>query len=132
MRPGDWATRMLAAIEDKRHVPFEWGKNDCALFAADIVAAITGKDFGKPYRGQYSNRDEAMATLKRCHWSDLSAMVDAHLARSERPRRGDVVLVRGEEGDFLGIHLGQAIAAPGDKGLTLADTLGIITSWKVD
>ena len=41
-----WGTRELEQfLLARRSVPFKWGANDCALFVADAIEAMTGVDF---------------------------------------------------------------------------------------
>lgn len=35
--------------------PFEWGRNDCALWCADFVKECTGYDPAEPFRGTYNS-----------------------------------------------------------------------------
>lgn len=74
-RVEDWPERLAAFIEQRRKMPFAWGSNDCALFAADAVCAITGVDLGEPFRGRYD--DEASLRLHGLHGAN------AHLAAGD-------------------------------------------------
>jgi hypothetical protein len=60
----DWQVRFEAFIRECRHVPFAWGSNDCALFAADAVQAITGEHLCPELRGHRGAR-QALRTLER-------------------------------------------------------------------
>ena len=50
----DWPERLAAFVEARRAMPFRWGQNDCALFAADAVAAVTGVDLAERWRGLWA------------------------------------------------------------------------------
>ena len=60
-----WATRGFHTfLEQRARRPFAWGVNDCALFAADGIRAITGVDIAADFRGKYSDEAGAMAAVK--------------------------------------------------------------------
>jgi len=49
------------------HMPkfrLPWGTNDCALFAANAILAITGTDIASDFRGKYSDEAGAFALIK--------------------------------------------------------------------
>jgi hypothetical protein len=48
----------------RRSVPFAWGSNDCALFAADAILAHTGIDIAADFRGKYSDEAGAFALIR--------------------------------------------------------------------
>jgi len=112
----DWPQRLAAAIAARRDVPHIWGQNDCALFAADLVAAETGQDFGAMFRGRYSDEEGAKAILAAHGWATLADVADHCLPRREgRPRRGDLVLEEGRFGPFLGVCWQGGVIGAGPK-----------------
>jgi hypothetical protein len=128
----DWTQRLYRAVEAKRATPYAWGLNDCALFAADLICAETGQDFGKPFRGAYADEDGAKAMLAAHGWKDIEAMADALLPRRpERPRRGDVVLHEGPAGAFLGIVWAGGVVGPGPARPVVLPIRTILASWSV-
>jgi hypothetical protein len=129
----DWPQRLSRAIEARRRLPHAWGSNDCALFAADLVAAQTGQDFGAPFRRRYSDREGADAILASLGHGDLADLVDSCLPRGEgRPQRGDVVLQPGPEGPFLTIAWGGGVVGPGPDGAALVARDAGAPFWRVD
>ena len=56
MRRADWPERLAEFIEARRLEPFAWGKNDCALFAADAVNLLIGVDYAESLRGYTTER----------------------------------------------------------------------------
>ena len=56
-RPPDHDTRQAAdaLIAERRLMPFARGTNDCCMFAADAVLAMTGRDLAADWRGTYSD-----------------------------------------------------------------------------
>ena len=74
-----------------------WGENDCCLFTANWMRAVTGIDGGAPWRGRYHTEDECLALL------DRDGGVAAVMARgagivglpaTTKPARGDVGVIR--------------------------------------
>lgn len=52
----DWSKRLTAILAEKEAQPFEWGHNDCLLFCADVINALTGTDYGDGIRGTYNGK----------------------------------------------------------------------------
>lgn len=128
----DWPQRLSAAIDARRRTPHAWGSNDCALFAADLVAAQTGEDFGAPFRGRYSDEPGARAILDALGHPDLASLVGGFLPRGEgRPQRGDVVLQKREAGDFLSVAWGGGLVGPGPRGVVVVARDDDAPFWKV-
>lgn len=93
VRLPDWRLRFDALIAERLRAPFAWGTNDCALFAADNVRALTGFDPAFGLRAHRSAR-QAARTLRRR--GDLATLVDLHVGPSCAPGlavQGDVVMV---------------------------------------
>ncbi len=96
----DWRSRLFAVIQNSNR-PFEWGENDCALFAARCAEAVLGIDYAEGWRGTYSDMDGAMAALAAHGYTDLPSLLIGILgAEAEihpsRARRGDLVLIQTE------------------------------------
>jgi hypothetical protein len=95
----DWPQRLYRLLRDRRQVPFSWGANDCCLFVADCIAAMTGEDPARGWRGAYDSLPSAVETLKR-EFAGSTANLAEEMAKrlnfAEVPllqaRRGDVVL----------------------------------------
>jgi hypothetical protein len=60
-----WEKRFSAFLQERQRAPFVWGENDCILFAADAIVAITGFDLAASVRGLYASEEEAKALLKQ-------------------------------------------------------------------
>lgn len=61
----DWHARLIDLIEARKTQPFAWGINDCCLWPADAVLAMTGRDPASAYRGAYANARAAQTALAR-------------------------------------------------------------------
>jgi hypothetical protein len=118
MRLIAWPELLADFIESRRAAPFEWGKNDCCLFCADAVLAMTGEDPATAYRGKYSTDLGARKLIKKgagmrglCPWPSKPAGF---------AQRGDIVLADMEGMETLGIVVGNGMwCAPGKEGLLM-------------
>ena len=110
MRRLDWEKQLATTIDD-HDLPFHYGKNDCCLFALDIVYAITGRHLEHSYA--WSNSREALSILHKT--GGVVNIVDAMLARTDRLMRGDIVSIKQEGKDCLGVCMGavSAFVTPG-------------------
>ena len=118
MRTHDWPERLQAFFQSRRSMPFSWGSNDCALFAADAVLAQTGEDPAADHRGY---ADERTAIKKIQSAGGLRELVVNAGLRVERvgfAQRGWVSLALMEGRETLGVVVGNGMwAAPGANGM---------------
>lgn len=122
-RPG-WRSRLAETIEARRRLPHAWGRNDCALFAADCIAAMTGTDPAASMRGRYRSASGAARMLKEGGHADLRALA-ASLLEEIAPahaRAGDVAAFRvGPPEDrpswALGVVTGERVTVLRPDGL---------------
>lgn len=107
-RRSDWEPRLNALIADRRTWVHEYGNHDCALWPAAAVEAITGEDFGAPFRGKYSDETGARAALREFGAGTLVKTFDSHLKRIDKAmaQRGDLALHEGHVGVVL---VGEAL-----------------------
>jgi hypothetical protein len=118
IRRHDWLERLHAFLADPVNATFEWGRNDCVLFAAHCVEELTGED---PLAGVQADwTDEASAKAALDIYGGLrAATITALGAPMENPlfaQRGDVVLTVVRDREFLAIHMGDRLVAPGLDG----------------
>lgn len=131
-RVAGWPEALAAQVDAARRRPFAWGTHDCALWAADVVWAMTGRDLAGDWRGTYSTRRSAYARLAKM--GGLEAVADAALGPSFVPvwaQRGDVVSVATPRGIALGVCLGVHAAFPGPSGLTFVEMWQCDRAWVV-
>lgn len=111
-RKDTWHADLADYIVKQRAEPFEWGKNDCALFAAGAVFAMTGEDVAKQYRGKYKSLRGAIGTLRKHGFNDHVEIV-ASILEEIHPSQaavGDLAVVTGDDGfPALGIVQGPQI-----------------------
>jgi hypothetical protein len=130
-RRADWTARLNAAIAAAEHEPFGWGVHDCALFAADVVCAMTGFDYAAPYRGKYHSAPGAARILARN--GGLAGILDTLFdeVSPAKAQRGDVVLWESETGPALGVVTGFTAAAAGPTGRVAVPMRLWLRAWRV-
>ena len=138
-----WDTRafdgFLRANKDK---PFTWGVNDCCLFAANAILAITGTDIADDFRGKYSSEEMAFALITTVTGITNPTVADAaaHCAAKHgmpenthplMAKRGDLVTVTSGSSLICGVvHLnGIHVISITDKGLVRLPIAKITRSW---
>lgn len=132
-RSKDWPEQLAAFLDARIDTPFFWGKNDCCLFAADAVIAITGTDIAADVRGVYASAKSAKATTKV--FGGLAQLAADRLGPEIRPmfaKRGDILLVKGADGrEFLAVCVGDAYAGPGPIGTVYGPMTDVLNAWSV-
>lgn len=130
----DWQERLEALVASRIDAPFAWGINDCALFAADAVLAMTGEDPAADARGTYSDEKGALRTIKKM--GGLEGIAATRAGGVEVPpmsaRVGDIVL--GTLGDVtcLGVCGGVSWIAPSRDGGLLPVSMSLaVKAWRV-
>jgi hypothetical protein len=134
VRKTHWATRELTEFLIARaSQPFAWGSNDCCLFPADAIQALTGVDLAADFRGKYSTEVEAFALIRSVTGStapsetavaDVAAWCAAQHRLMEWPQplfaqRGDLVVIENGGRQIAGIvHLtGRHVVSMAESGL---------------
>jgi hypothetical protein len=148
IRTKHWATREFNAhLMAHAHHAFEWGKNDCCLYAANAIQCFTGVDIAADFRGLYSNQISAMAAIKAVTGgstvADAAAWCAAkhglvEYAHPRQAQRGDLVVMRQNAEDpderlMAGVvHLsGRDLVTVGERGLMRISILNVVRAWKV-
>lgn len=131
-RRPDWRLQFDALISQRMHAPFAWGVNDCALFAADCVAAVTGQDPAPHLRGHRTAR-QALRTI-RDHGGlfGIASRALGAPAGVHNAAEGDVLLVGMGKRTALGVMLdGGMLVGPGTGGLCSAPLTDALCAWRV-
>jgi hypothetical protein len=55
LRRQDWPQRLAEYLKERRSTPFQWGTNDCLVYACDAVERMTDEDPLEDIRGTWSN-----------------------------------------------------------------------------
>ena len=128
MRVSGWESRLAAYLENAP--AFQWGENDCALWAAKWVAECTGDDHTGEWLGYYRTERGAKIRMTRLGYRGVAAIASAHL--SEIPLslagRGNLILhPQGSLGICAGLHSHFLTV----DGMTTERTLNCLEAWKV-
>lgn len=127
----DWQLRLEAFARERLAMPFQWGRNDCALFAADAVQAMTGERLLPNMRG-YSDVRGALRLIDGA--GGLRSIACYALGGFVLPAYasvGDVVLVKFGKREALGICNGGTVIGPGPTGMVAIGMDAAVAAWKV-
>lgn len=131
-RCSNWELRLSETIADRLHQPFAWGSNDCVMFAAACIEAITGAALVDRLDRTWSSQSEAIRAIAKL--GGIGATVD-RMGLIEVPplcaQRGDLVLHRRSGNDALAICLGDKLAGPSDSGLLFFGLENGVRAWRV-
>ena len=114
MRINAWEDALSNYIATKRHEPFEYGVNDCCLFAAGAVEAITTEDPMPEFRGQYDSLKGSLKAIKDIGAGTLEATMDSKFPEVAigHAQRGDLAF-----DDSIGVVMGSFAYFVSDDGL---------------
>jgi hypothetical protein len=115
MRINAWEEALVNYIATKRHEPFEYGINDCCLFAAGAVEAITTEDPMPEFRGQYDSLKGSLKAIKDIGAGTLEATMDSKFPEVAigHAQRGDLAFFD----DSIGVVMGGFAYFVSDDGL---------------
>lgn len=139
-RRQDWVTRLDVYLKARATLPFVFGSNDCCLFAAGAVEAMTGEDLASGFRGKYRTRHGAAQAMKKYAGGGARELMEKMAALhglAEAPptllARGSVALILNDGLESLGIVdlSGTHIAAPGVIGMVRMPLTRAMTGWLV-
>ena len=127
----DWQARLQAFVCSRLHMPFEWGSNDCCLFVADGVRAITGHDPAADVRGKYRTERGALRMIQR--FGGLQAIGAARFGAEIAPafaQAGDVGLLTIDDRQSLALCAGDGWIGAGAQGLVRAPLAAATMAWR--
>ena len=115
MRISTWEDALSNYIAVKRSEPFEYGVNDCCLFAAGAVEAITGQDPMAEFRGEYDSLKTSLKVIKDIGAGTLEATLDGKFPEVSigYAQRGDLAFFD----DSIGVVMGSFAYFVSDDGL---------------
>jgi len=127
----NWSQAMWTAIEARAATPFAWGSNDCCLFVAHVVDAMTNGRFVQQLSQRYT--DHASALRYIASEGGIGPAVSEYLGQASRirPQRGDVVLWAGDKGETLGLCVGAELAAMGPDGVVFVPKSLTLETWTI-
>lgn len=127
----EWQSALAEVVALRMAAPFEWGVNDCCLFAADCVLAMTGHDPAADARGSYSDERGAARVLKKLGGlAEIAAQRVGDEIPPAMARVGDVVLGKIDR-ECLGICGGETWHAPSASGLVASPMSTALRAWRV-
>lgn len=136
-RCNNWPAKLNLFIEEKRNQPFDWSQNNCAFFAADWVAILTGADLASDFRESITCAKDAVKLLRR--ENGLVPIAEKAFARWNWPeisvtyaQRGDVVTTETRHGPALGVFLGNCGAFAGPHGVQFLPTSNLTRAWRIE
>jgi hypothetical protein len=131
MRLADWQLRLAEFVKARAPMPFVWGENDCCLFVADAIEAMTGADPAAPVRGY----DSALGAHRLIEGAGgLRELVSQLLGEPVSPLMagvGDAVLLDNEGRELLAICNGTSAIGPSESGLAVLSMEAARVAWKV-
>ena len=131
-RCSNWELRLSETIADRLHQPFAWGSNDCVMFAADCLEAMTGVALVFHLQCTWETQGEAIRVIAKL--GGIGATVE-RMGLIEVPplcaQRGDLVLHRRSGNDALAICLGDKLTGPSDSGLLFFGLQNGVRAWRV-
>lgn len=135
MKKLNWQVEFLEMVGSRADQPFEWGVNDCALFAADAVLIMTGTDYAEEFRGNYDSEGGAKIELSKANKNGLVGVLNDKLEPIDLDfcQRGDVVLFRTELGPTTGIYWHGGAFSTAPDGVRLFENVHdhLIKAWRV-
>jgi len=131
VRRHDWAALMFETSMAHQDCDFAWGVNDCCLFVARVIDAMTDSDLEAQILSRYSDHASALAFIAE-HGS-LESAVSHYLGTAVQgsPMRGDAVLIDGGEDFAIGVCLGGVSAGMCPNGLRQLPMSEVIKVWPV-
>lgn len=123
--------RFEALLRERKAAPFEWGRNDCCMFAADCVQAITGADLAADLRGEYSTAQQAARVLAQLGGIEAAAARAGDEIPPLCAAWGDIGLVTLEDRQLLAVCTGMNWVAPAAAGLAVRSLPEAAKAWRV-
>lgn len=129
----DWRTRLVAYIAQHAGSEFRPGRMDCALFAAGAVAAMTGVDPARGWRGAYRSLKVGQEKLQAAGHADHVAFLASLLPEvpTAFAHQGDVAVVEDDGVPCLGIVQGEMIYVVTLQGFGLVPRERMVRAFSV-
>lgn len=142
-RKPTWRATLTAAVSRDIKAPFQYGKRDCSLTAANIIRDMTGTDLMEGIRGRYRSAAGAVRVVHKSGKIDLLSLVRERAEAAGFPEietaaasMGDLILTDTALGDnsvgqACGICLGNSAIFPGDVGWVHLPRKAWIAAFKI-
>lgn len=134
MRPDDWPERLNAFIEANLHTPFAWGLHDCSQFVIKCELALFDQTKFADSIGKYKTKRGAAMHL---HYKGFDSLWDYVGSRYNEitpsfAKRGDIAGHLTQDGESVGIIVGNSIACAGDDGIAFKPLSEAERFWRFD
>lgn len=130
--PVEWRAPFEAIVRERMTTPFAWASQDCCLFAADAVMAMTGEDPAVDVRGRYSDAAQAARVLADVGGIEAAGQRAGDECKPLAAGVGDIGLVMSDDGrEMLGVCVGEHWLVPGSTGLVARPLDCARKAWKV-
>jgi hypothetical protein len=138
-----WYRQELPAfLAARKAAPFAWGVNDCCMFPADAIQAITSTDIAGDFRGKYTDQASALALIKTVTGGTTVADAAAHCATKAglvewkfplQAQRGDLVVLQ-DGANLIGAIVsgdGRYAVTAAEGGMKYFPLRQVTRAWKV-
>jgi len=115
-------------------MPFDEAKNNCGLFVANCIRAMTGVDLAYRYRGRFSSLREGLALIREDGYDDLCDLLAARLEEipAVKAVNGDVMAFSNNlTGWAIGICNGEMVTVLREDGLGVIRRSVAIRAFRV-
>ena len=132
MRRDNWPSYLHAVISARQRMPFEWGAQDCVMFAAACIESVTEMN---PIADLEPWDDERSAIRRISEVGGIEAWLDAHYGRIQwhEAMRGDVGVIDQESGTtVLVVNTGAEWVGPSEEGLTPSPLSAARAAWRIE
>lgn len=135
-RKEDWRSQLGAYVASVRAEPYAFGKQDCWLFVAGAIEAMTGTDHAKKHRGRYKTARGALDIMKQAGAADMADFTGLHLEEIEAPvfaQIGDVMAIPTDDafGYSLGILNGEQVLVVTPNGIGVRDRSDATRAFRI-
>lgn len=131
VRLPDWQLRLAELVTARLAAPFAYGSNDCGLWVADAVQAMTGIDPAPHLRAHANARGALLAVQGYGGIAQLATACLGPAMPASRAAVGDVVAVAVGKRLALGICNGSTALGPGPRGLVHVAMADAMLAWRL-
>ena len=129
IRSYNWESILNSKIEESRSLQFEYGKNDCTIWASDIIRSYTNLD----WKATWKTKIQALREHSKMPMQEqVNLVLGPYSSNLLCTRRGDLVQKDIGIDAKLGICLGSKVAFLKEgEGLCFFSLRECIYSWRI-
>lgn len=124
-----WAAALNGYLAARWESPFEWGKNDCVLFAWGAINVVLEGPVRLPVPG-WSDIKSAAERLDE-YGSAYAVMDGFESIHTRFVRTGDIVGLVIDGRPTLGVSVGGDIVGPGESGIVRLPGTEAVCAWRI-